>query len=71
MDTDGFKYDPYDPCMSTKIIEGDPLTVVFNVYEVKSSHKDKNMVDNFEQWIEFMYGDPKIGKVKSVRVKVY
>ena len=28
------------------------------------------MVDNFEQWIDSMYGYPNIGYVKSVRVKV-
>ena len=29
------------------------------------------MVDNFEQWIGFMRGDPKIGKVKSVEEKFH
>ena len=29
------------------------------------------MVDKFEQWIEYMYGDPNIGKVKSVRGKFH
>ena len=29
------------------------------------------MVYKFEQWIEFMYRDPNIGKVKSVRGKFH
>ena len=44
---------------------------MFHVDEVKSIHNDARVVDSFEQWIDFMYGDPNIGKVKSVRVKVH
>ena len=71
LETDGFKFNPYDPYMANNIIEGDPITVVLHVYDLKAIHKYTKVVDNFEQWIEFMYGDPNIGKVKSVRVKVH
>ena len=64
METCGFKYKPCDPCVANKIIEGEPLTILFCVYDVKASHKDTNMVDNFEQCIEFIYGDPNIVKGK-------
>ena len=40
------------------------------VNDVKEIHNDKKVVENFEQCIEFMYGDPNIGKVLSVRGKV-
>ena len=69
METDGFKFYPYDPYVANKIIEGEPLSVVFHVDNVKVSHKDKKAVDNFQQWIDFMYGDPHIGRNKSVRVE--
>ena len=48
METDGFKFNPYGPCVSNKIIEGEPLPVVFNVYSVKASNNDTKAVDNFE-----------------------
>ena len=44
-------------------IEGEPLTIVIHVDDVKESHKSTKVVENFEQWIEFMYGYPHIGKV--------
>ena len=44
---------------------------MFYVDDVKSSHRDEKVVDNFKQWIDVMYGFPNIGKVKSVRQKVY
>ena len=31
----GFKFNTYDPCVSNNIIEGDSLTVVFHVDDVK------------------------------------
>ena len=34
LDTDGFKFNPYNPCVSNKIIEGEPLTIVFHVDDV-------------------------------------
>ena len=71
LDTYGFKFNPYEPCVANNITEVEPLIVVFHVDDVKESHRDTNMVDNFEQWIEFMYGDPNIGKFKSLRGKVH
>ena len=52
--------------MDNKITKGEPLTVVFHVNYLNASNKGKKMVENIEQWIELMYGEPNIGKVKSV-----
>ena len=71
LDTAGFKFNPYDSCVTKNIIEGDPLTSVFHVDDVKSRHKDKQVVYNFKQQIEFMYQDSNIGKVKLLRGKFY
>ena len=46
LETDGFKFNPYDQCMSNKIIEREMLTEVFHVDDVKASHRDKNVVKN-------------------------
>ena len=66
-----FKFNPYDPCVSNNIIEGYPLTVVLHVDDTKASHKGNKLVENFEQRIEFMYGDPKIEKVKLERGRLH
>ena len=54
-ETDGFKLSPYEPCVSNNSIEGEPLLSVFHLDNVKLSHKDTNVVDNFKKCIEFMY----------------
>ena len=49
LETDGFKFNPYGPCVADKIIEVEPLTVAFHVDNAKSSHKDKKVVKTFDQ----------------------
>ena len=48
LDTDGFKFNPYDPCVGNNIIEGELPTIVFPVYGVNASHKNKKLVYTFE-----------------------
>ena len=71
METGGFKFNPYYSCVDNKIIEGDPLILAFHVYDVKASNSYTKLVDIFEQWIGFMYGDTNIVRVKLVRQKVH
>ena len=71
METDDFVFNPYVPCVTNKEIKGENLTVLFHIDDLKVSHKDRRVVDQFKQWVDFMYGDPKIGKVKAVRGKVH
>ena len=70
-DTYGFKFNLYYPCGAKNIVEVEPQTVVLHLDDSKASHKDTKGVDNFEQCIDFMYGDPNIVKVKSVRGKIH
>ena len=65
----GFKINPYDPCVANKIVNGKQHTVTFHVDDLKSSHVDSKVNDKFHEWLEKVYGDPKIGKVKSTRGK--
>ena len=64
LETYSFKFNPYDSCVANTIIEGETLPIVFHVDDIKASNKDTKVVETFEQWIEFMYGDQKFGKVK-------
>ena len=63
-DTDGFKFNPYGACMDNKTINGETLTILFHVYDVKAIHKDTKVAKKFKQCIDFMYGDPNIRMVK-------
>ena len=47
LETYGFKFNPYDPCVSNNIVEGEPLTIVFRVDDVKTIHEDTKVVNNF------------------------
>ena len=40
LDAYGFKFNPYDPCVATKIIEGEPTTTVLHVDDIKPSQND-------------------------------
>ena len=42
---------------------------MFHVDDARASNEDIKVVDNFEQWIDCMYGDQNTGKVKSARGK--
>ena len=37
----GFKFNPYDPCVANNIIKEDLGVVVFHVYGIRASNKDK------------------------------
>ena len=49
LETDDFKFNPYDPCVANNIIEGEPLTLLLYIDDAKSIHKDKDVVDRFEK----------------------
>ena len=53
---EGFKFNPYDPCVANKKIKGKQLTIVFHVDDVKVSSVRKTSVEDFIQWIDWRYG---------------
>ena len=63
----GFKINPYDPCVANKVINGEQLTVVWHVDDLKVSHKDKNVVSPFCVKMLQLYGS----STKSSRGKVH
>ena len=65
----GFKLNPYDPCVANKMVNGDQLTVSWHVDDLKSSHMDTKVQDEFLQWIRDTYGS--IGEVKVTRGKIH
>ena len=65
----GFEINPYDPCVANRVVNNKQHTVTWHVDDLKSSHIDPKVNDEFHKWLEAKYGDPKIGKVKAVRGK--
>jgi hypothetical protein len=53
----GFKFNPYDPCVANGTDKGSPYTLLFNVDDLKSSHKDSKVNDQFDKWLQENYGE--------------
>ena len=66
----GFKINPYDPCVANRTINGKQHTVTWHVDDLKSSHVDSKVNDEFVKWLDDMYGT-KEQPVKAVRGKVH
>ena len=62
---EGFKINPYDPCVTNHTVNGKQHTLTWHVDDIKSSHVDPEVNDNFHLWLEKSYGEDGIGKVKS------
>jgi hypothetical protein len=65
----GFETNPYDPCIANRQVNGKQHTVTWHVDDLKSSHVDPQVNDDFLKWLEKTYGDSNIGKVKATRGK--
>jgi hypothetical protein len=65
----GFVFNPYDPCVANKKVQGLQQTIVFHVDDLKSSHKLKSVNDKFEKWLNSMYG--KHGKATATRGQIH
>ena len=57
-----FKLNPYDPCVVNKNGKQKQLTIFWHVDDLKSSHIDPKVNDEFLQWIKDMFGQ--LGEVK-------
>lgn len=64
---EGFVLNEYDPCVANKVVNGKQLTLTWHVDDLKVSHVDKTVVDEFIEWIQEKYGD--VTKVKPSRGK--
>jgi hypothetical protein len=51
----GFVFNPYDPCVANKKVQGSQQTILFNMDDLKSSHKMKSVNDQFEKWLNEKY----------------
>ena len=52
----GFKVNPHDPCVANKDINGEQLTVVWYVDDLKVLHKDENVISACFVKMSKLYG---------------
>ncbi len=70
----GFKFNPYDPCMANKIVEGKQITMGFHVDDCKLPHEHPKVNDETVDWLraeyESMFEDG-LGAMKVHRGKIH
>ena len=59
---------PSDPCVANKTVNGAQHTTTWHVDDLKSSHKDSKVNDDFIKWIKDQCG--KIGDIKAVQGQI-
>jgi hypothetical protein len=64
-----FVFNPYNPFVANKKVQGLQQTIVFHVDDLKSSRKSKSVNNKFEKLLNSMYG--KHGKVTAMRGQVH
>jgi hypothetical protein len=52
----GFEGNPYNSCVANKIVNGNQLTVVWHVDDLKISHVHEAVVDDEVKWLESIHG---------------
>jgi hypothetical protein len=65
----GFIFNPYDPCVANRKVQGLQQMFLFHMEDLKLSHKMKSVNDRFEKWLNEKYG--KHGKVTATCGKVH
>ena len=67
----GFEVNHHDPCAANKIVNGKQFTVLWHVDDLKLSHVDPKIVDDFIEWAKMKCEDAEITKMKPSRGKVH
>jgi hypothetical protein len=53
----GFKFNPYDPCVANRTEKGSQHALLFHVDDLKSSHIDSKVNNQFDKWLQENYGE--------------
>ena len=63
IEANGFVVNPYDPCAANKMVRGKQHTITWHVDDLKSSHVDPKVNDEFIKWV-----NDKCGALSEVKV---
>ena len=55
----GYEVNPYDPCVANKMINGKQHTLSWHVDDLKGSHVDPKVNDEFQKWSQKEFGQIK------------
>ena len=69
LEEQGFEFNPHDPCVANRVKKDKQHTVVFHVDDLKSSHVNSKVNDEFAKWSESKCGEH--SKVKAHCSKVH
>jgi hypothetical protein len=69
IESTGYEVNPYDHCVANKMINEKQHTLTWHVDDVKASHVDTQVNDEFHRWCERKYGNSDIGHVVVTRGK--
>ena len=64
MEAVGFEINPYDRCTANKIVNGKQMTIVWHVDDVKASHKEIEVLEDYVEYLRGIYDDEEIGTIK-------
>src|SRR5210317_1569613 len=59
----GFIVNPYDRCVANKIVNGSQMTVLWHVDDLKASHKEMKVLEDFVKYLRVIYDDEDIEKI--------
>ena len=65
----GFVFNNYDPCVCNRTVYGKQHTVCFHVDDLFSTHMEPRVNDEFEAWLNKMYGE--YSEVKTTRGDIH
>ena len=65
----GFQVNPYDPCVVNRIVKNRQHTVIWHVDDLKSTHANSEVNDDFLSWHKTKYANDGVGKVTVTRGK--
>ena len=60
----GFEVNPYDPCVTNKVVDGKQLTIHWHVNNLMASHVSAKALQAFCNWLDDKYGNDKLGHCK-------
>ena len=53
--SEGFALNPYNPCITNKIVDDSQLTLVWHVNDIKISHLKSSVIDSMIKWLKTTY----------------
>ena len=71
LEAEGFVINPCDICCAIKMVNGKQLTLLWHVDDIKASHVDPKVIDDFVEWCRKTYAADGITELKPSRGKVH